>query len=124
MPLMLTYCISPIDPSKRRQFKQFINTEERLPTSEIITERGQPRPADWAKSYPPVKLSSDQCKTPKAEWKWINVAKKVDLVVNDEGTSSAAIKYGDTQLAVYHVPRRGFFATQQMCVLLSSNSLC
>jgi nitrite reductase (NAD(P)H) len=105
-----------LDPSKRRQFKQFINTDERLPSSEMITERGQRRPADWAKSYPPIKLSSDQVTTPKAEWTWFNVAKKSDLVVSGEGTSSAAIKYGDTQLAVYHVPRRGYYATQQMYV--------
>jgi nitrite reductase (NAD(P)H) len=28
---------------------------------------------------------------------------------------SAAIRYGDSQLAVFHVPDRGLFATQQMC---------
>ncbi|RXW14988.1 hypothetical protein EST38_g10867 [Candolleomyces aberdarensis] len=103
------------DPSKRKQFKQFINTDERLPQSEIIQERGQPRPADWSKSSPAVKLSTDQCRTPKSEWSWINVARKADLLVNEGGTSSAAVKYGDSQLAIYHVPRRGYYATQQMC---------
>jgi len=33
----------------------------------------------------------------------------------DAGTTSVAVKYGDTQLAVYHVPKRGYYATQQMC---------
>ncbi|KAF6764112.1 nitrite reductase [Ephemerocybe angulata] len=103
------------DPSKRKQFKQFVNTDERLPNSETIQERGQSRPADWAKSYPPVKLSTEQLNTPKSQWTWVNVARKADLVTSDEGTSSAAVKYGDTQLAVYHVPRRGYYATQQMC---------
>ena len=28
---------------------------------------------------------------------------------------SAAVKYGDSQLAIFHVPRRGYYATQQMC---------
>jgi nitrite reductase (NAD(P)H) len=27
---------------------------------------------------------------------------------------SAAVKYGDSQLAIFHVPRRGYFATQQV----------
>lgn len=107
------------DPSKRKQFKQFINTDERLPQSEIIQERGQPRPADWAKSFPAVKLSTDQCRTPKSNWSWINVARKADLLVNEGGTSSAAVKYGDSQLAIYHVPRRGYYATQQMYVFFT-----
>ena len=27
-------------------------------------------------------------------------------------TRSAAVKYGDTQLAIFHVPKRGYYATQ------------
>jgi len=27
---------------------------------------------------------------------------------------SAAVKYGDSQLAIFHVPRRGYFAVQQV----------
>ncbi|EAU81298.2 nitrite reductase [Coprinopsis cinerea okayama7 len=97
------------DPAKRKAFKQFVNTHETRPQSEMITERGQPRPADWAKSYPPVKLSTGQLATPKEEWKWVTLAQKADLLVNDEGTSSAAVKYGESQLAIYHVPRRGYY---------------
>jgi nitrite reductase (NAD(P)H) len=59
-------------------------------------------------------MSSEQCGTPKDKWTWITVARKADMQVNEEGTSSAAIKYGDSQLAIFHVPRRGYFATQQM----------
>ncbi|TFK21046.1 nitrite reductase [Coprinopsis marcescibilis] len=103
------------DPSKRKLFKQFVNTDERRAQSELIQDRGQTRPADWAKDYPPVKLSIDQLSTPKSEWSWISVARKSDMLINDEGTSSAAVKYGDSQLAIFHVPRRGFYATQQMC---------
>jgi len=33
----------------------------------------------------------------------------------DVGTTSAAAKYGDSQIAIFHIPRRGYFATQQMC---------
>ena len=106
------------DPAKRKQFKQFVNTDERRPQAEIITERGQQRPADWAKTYPGVKLSLDQLTTPKAEWKWIKVATKDDMMPTEAGTTSVAVKYGDTQLAVYHVPKHGYYSTQQMQVYM------
>lgn len=80
----------------------------------MITERGQQRPADWAKEYPGVKLTTDQLKTPQSEWQWIKVATKNDMMPTEVGTTSVAVKYGDTQLAVYHVPKRGYYATQQM----------
>lgn len=33
-----------------------------------------------------------------------------------ESTTSAAVRYGeDSQLAIFHVPGRGYYATQQMC---------
>jgi len=37
------------------------------------------------------------------------------MALSESGTTNVAVKYGDTQLAVYHVPKRGFYATQQMC---------
>jgi len=86
------------------------------PKRKLLTERGQQRPADWAKAYPGVKLSTDQLTTPKAEWKWIKVATKGDMMPTEAGTTSVAVKYGDTQLAVYHVPKRGYYSTQQMQV--------
>lgn len=106
--------IHDVDPVKRKQFKQFVNTDDRLPLAEVITERGQQRPADWAKAYPGVKLTLEQFTTPKAEWKWIKVASRDDMLLGDNSTTSVAVKYGDTQLAVYHVPKRGYYATQQM----------
>ncbi|KAJ6590581.1 nitrite reductase [Mycena vulgaris] len=103
------------DPTKRKQFKEFVNTEERGPQSEMITERGQQRPADWAKAYPPSKLTQDRLATPKSDWLWSTMVSKADMMPTDAGTTSVAVKYGETQLAVFHVPKRGYFATQQMC---------
>ncbi|KAJ7039841.1 NADPH nitrite reductase [Mycena alexandri] len=103
------------DPAKRKQFKQFVNTDERRSTSEMITERGQQRPADWAKAYSPVKLTQDRLVTPKSDWQWSTLVLKADMMPTDVGTTSVAVKYGETQLAVFHVPHRGYFATQQMC---------
>ena len=102
------------DPARRKQFKQFVNTSERVNGSELIEERGQRRPADWPKAFPPVSLTPDAISTPKSQWNWVKVAGKADLLPNDSGTTSAAIKYGETQLAIYHVPQRGYYATQQM----------
>ena len=35
------------DAEKRAWFRQFVNTDDTEPGIEIISERGQPRPADW-----------------------------------------------------------------------------
>ena len=37
------------NPERRKQFRQFANTHETVLGSELIIERGQKRPADWAK---------------------------------------------------------------------------
>jgi nitrite reductase (NAD(P)H) len=36
------------------------------------------------------------------------------MALSQNGITNVAVKYGDTQLAVYHVSKRGFYATQQM----------
>ncbi|KAF8843892.1 nitrite reductase [Paxillus ammoniavirescens] len=102
------------DPERKKQFRQFANTEERLSPMEVIHERGQQRPADWPKQLPPAKLRASQIATPKSEWQWRKLAAVQDLAPSNV-TTSAAVKYGDSQLAIFHVPNKGFFATQQMC---------
>ncbi|KAG8827851.1 hypothetical protein FRC19_011552 [Serendipita sp. 401] len=103
------------DLEKQKMFRQFVNTEETTPQIEQITERGQPRPADWPKAFPAVRIEEDEIKLPRSQWKWRQLAKVSDLMPTQEGVTSAAIKYGDTQLAIFHVPNKGYFATQQMC---------
>jgi len=103
------------DPARRLQFRQFVNTDERRPQTEVIKERGQERPADWPKESLPIKLHESDIVTHKSEWKWRNLATVHDLTPNTDATTSAAVKYGDSQLAIFHIPRRGYFATQQMC---------
>lgn len=39
------------DPEKRKQFQQFVNTEETESCIEVIHERGQQRPADWPSDF-------------------------------------------------------------------------
>ncbi|TFK51421.1 nitrite reductase [Heliocybe sulcata] len=103
------------DPNRRKQFRQFVNTDEARPQMEMIKERNQARPANWPKTFPPAKLHVSSIRTPKSEWKWREVAAVEDLTPTQAGTTSAAVKYGDSQLAIFHIPKRGYYATQQMC---------
>ncbi|KAG9119852.1 hypothetical protein FRC07_004917 [Ceratobasidium sp. 392] len=103
------------DPERRKEFRQFVNTDERQPQIEPIIERGQQRPADWPKAFPAIKFNESDIATPKEQWQWIPLAKTSDLRPTNEGTTSAVAKYGDTQIAIFSVPNRGYFASQQMC---------
>ncbi|GAA5999895.1 hypothetical protein JCM10207_005960 [Rhodosporidiobolus poonsookiae] len=99
-----------------KTFKQFANTPERRLNSELITERGQKRPADWPKEYPKQKFDHSQVQTPRSQWQYVKLAEVDDLSPTEENTTSCAVRYGeDTQLAIFHVPGRGYFCTQQMC---------
>jgi nitrite reductase (NAD(P)H) len=108
-----------------------LSQDERRPQTEVIKERGQERPADWPKESLPAKLHESAIVTPKSEWEWRNLATVHDLTPNTDATTwvpavlnplfhlifsarSAAVKYGDSQLAIFHIPRRGYFATQQV----------
>lgn len=104
------------DPLVRSKFRQFVNTPERREAVEIVDERGQHRAADWPKEFPSQKFKLASLPTPKSEWKWVPLATVSDLAPNDENTTSAAVRYGkDSQLAIFHVPHKGYYATQQMC---------
>ncbi|EMD41313.1 hypothetical protein CERSUDRAFT_146196 [Gelatoporia subvermispora B] len=103
------------EPERQKQFRQFVNSDERRAPVEQIIERGQKRPANWPKEFPSAHIRDGDIKTPKSQWKWRKLAKIHDLMPTDAGTTSAAVKYGDSQLAVFHVPRQGYYATQQMC---------
>lgn len=71
------------DQERQKQFRQFANTvrlplylsevflllaaqDERVPSIEPIVQRGQPRPANWAKSNPEVLLKQSDISTPKS----------------------------------------------------------
>ncbi|ELU36552.1 NADPH nitrite reductase [Rhizoctonia solani AG-1 IA] len=103
------------NPERRKQFRQFVNSDERQSQIEPIIERGQTRPADWPKEFPPVKFNESDIPSPKSQWSWQPLAKTSDMHPTPAGTTSAVAKYGDTQIAIFHVPGRGYFATQQMC---------
>ncbi len=105
------------DPEKRRLFKQFVNTDETEPTIEFVPQREQHRPADWTTDFVPAgSLTLRESRVGTSESrpgeKWVQVGKVWDFPVN----GGAAIKYGQTQIAVFNFASRNeWYATQNMC---------
>ncbi|KAF9919987.1 hypothetical protein FBU30_010292 [Linnemannia zychae] len=116
------------DPVRREQFRQFVNTDDTQEGIEFIEERGQRRPADWIKDngsnkvvqLPPSPVSpkldpfevTGSTESPVVlPKKWILVGKKADFGLD----SGRTIKYGDVQIAVFHLSDDSWYATQNMC---------
>ncbi|QDU50537.1 nitrite reductase large subunit NirB [Gimesia panareensis] len=104
------------NPAKRRLFEQFVNSDEHESSIELIPQRGQKRPVDWAPDFVP--LESLQDAEPPAPEKdespreWV----KVGVVSDFPAESGSTVKYGNSQLAVFNFQSRGdWFACQQMC---------
>ncbi|TWT58095.1 Nitrite reductase [NAD(P)H] [Thalassoglobus neptunius] len=108
------------DPEKRKRFRQFVNTDEEESCIEIVSERGQTRPADW----PGELVSLEQFQTleehqhhleesaTKPETRWTQVGTVDDFPVD----GGATIKYGKSQIAVFRFESRGeWYASQNMC---------
>lgn len=111
------------DPQRRQLFRQFVNSDEAELGIEIVTERGQNRPADWPKDgallqinplarSPSENGNGKQKPREDAQPQWIRVGRVADFPL--EG--GAAIKYGRVQIAVFHFTSRGeWYASQNMC---------
>jgi len=98
------------DPEKRRVFQQFANTDQTIePAVEKVEERGQQRPAYWAKDS----ALEDFKGTRWSNLTWqpmVEASKFADL---DTGSSQAVIR-GNTQLAIFKMKKK-YYASQQMC---------
>jgi nitrite reductase (NADH) large subunit len=99
------------DPEKRRLFKQFINTDETEPTIEFVQQREQHRPADWTTHFIPAsELTLRRPSASKEEW--VLVGKVWDFPAD----GGAAVRHGQTQIAVFNFASRGeWYACQNMC---------
>ncbi|HTI49983.1 MAG TPA: nitrite reductase large subunit NirB, partial [Planctomycetaceae bacterium] len=104
------------DPEKRRRFRQFVNSDETEPGIELVSQRGQSRPADW----PDELVSLEQFRArpiPGGEFgddsrRWTKVGVAGDFPID----GGATIKYGRSQIAVFNFASRGeWYATQNMC---------
>ncbi|MCJ1431471.1 hypothetical protein MMC27_000824 [Xylographa pallens] len=100
------------DPKLRANFTQFANTTATLPVMENVEDRGQTRPAYW----PHGKVTQDFRGTKWTSLTWQPMleasyfADKADL----PNGASAALKRGDTMLALFYLKGK-YYATQQMC---------
>src|SRR5690606_11504434 len=94
--------------------------DETEPTIEIISERGQQRPADWVSedvslyqieqwtTRPILKGDRQQLQ----QTRWVAVGHADDFPCD----GGATIKYGQVQIAVFNFASRGeWYACQQMC---------
>ncbi|KAJ5852487.1 uncharacterized protein N7529_011872 [Penicillium soppii] len=100
------------DPKRRKVFQQFANTDETVENVEVVQERSQQRPTYWPK---------DSDATPQDfkghQWSsvsWQPVVRADHFSDEPPQVSSANVKRGDTQLAVFKIKGK-FYATQQMC---------
>ncbi|KAK5999166.1 Nitrite reductase [Cladobotryum mycophilum] len=94
------------DPERQKAFRQFDNTPEEVETVEVIVEREQTRPTYWSKDSANEDFKNHQW----SELTWQPMIKTSHF---DE-FSSAQVKRGDTQLAIFRVKGK-YYATQQMC---------
>ncbi|KAL8719556.1 MAG: hypothetical protein Q9225_003455 [Loekoesia sp. 1 TL-2023] len=96
-------------PERRKAFQQFGNTAETQETVEKVEERGQSRPAYWPKES----TTEDFRGTKWSSLSWQPMI-EVDKFVDAPTGSSANVKRGDTQLAIFKIKGK-WYATQQMC---------
>lgn len=124
------------DPERRKWFRQFVNTPDTEPDIEIVSERGQLRPADWPKEL--VQLTglgpsaangsrhspgngqprhshtapNGQGRPRPSETRWVKVGRTDDFPVD----GGATVKYGHVQIAVFRFASRDqWYACQNMC---------
>ncbi|RAH78241.1 nitrite reductase NiiA [Aspergillus japonicus CBS 114.51] len=95
------------DPKRRKHFQQFANTDETVETVEVIKERGQERPTYWSKEPAKADFKGHQ-------WSGLSWQPMIKADYFSDGITSANLKRGDTQLAVFKIKGK-FYATQQMC---------
>jgi len=97
------------DPERRKAFQQFDNTKETVDTMEKVEERGQQRPTYWAKDS----VTEDFRDTKWSTLAWQPIIESKSFTDKPTG-SSANVKRGDTQLAIFKIKGK-WYATQQMC---------
>ena len=100
------------DPELASKFGQFANTDEKLPTMEDVEERGQTRPAYWAKDPCTVDFKTHRWSS--TAWQPLLEASYFDAAPQQPGGMAAAVKRGDTMLALFKAKGK-LYCTQQMC---------
>jgi nitrite reductase (NADH) large subunit len=105
------------DPEKRRFFRQFANTDEVESGVEIVTERGQSRPANWPTDFVPLDRLTPASSTTTsdardADTSWVRVGSVDDFPID----GGRAVKHGSAQIAVFRFASKGeWYACQNTC---------
>jgi nitrite reductase (NADH) large subunit len=109
------------DPEKRRRFRQFVNSDETEPCIELVSERGQCRPADWPSEFVSLEqfrlldgrsLGETGVRCQVSGVRWVAVGNADDFPID----GGVTVKYGKSQIAVFNFASRGqWYATQNMC---------
>lgn len=98
------------DPARRKAFRRFANSDENQePVVEKVHERGQSRPAYWAKES----ALDDFKGTRWSSLTWQPVVEASKFPNIETGCSQNVIR-GGTQLAIFKV-RGKYYCSQQMC---------
>lgn len=98
------------NPERRKFFQQFDNTSETVETVEVIKERDQQRPTYWPKDSATEDFRGHQW----SSLSWQPVIKVDHFSDESPQMSSANVKRGDTQIAIFKMKGK-YYATQQMC---------
>ncbi|KAK5662065.1 hypothetical protein OQA88_10179 [Cercophora sp. LCS_1] len=102
------------NPVIAAKFKQFANTDDTLETMEVETDRSQQRPVMWARDSVTTDFKGLRERWSSTAWQPVLEAAYFAGADSMPNGLSAAIKRGDTQLAVWRI-RGKYYATQQMC---------
>lgn len=95
------------NPEKRDRFRHYAGEQKASPPVEMVIERGQTHPIAW-----PAVSATGKFHLPVTQRSWVKLA-EVNAVPEEGGT---AVKYGNTQLAVFYFKSKNqWFATQNMC---------
>ncbi|PWY81244.1 nitrite reductase NiiA [Aspergillus eucalypticola CBS 122712] len=98
------------NPKRRKYFQQFANTNDTVDTVEVIKERDQQRPTYWPSEPAKEDFKGHQW----SSLSWQPIIKADYFSDGSPQMSSANLKRGDTQLAIFKVKGK-YYATQQMC---------
>ncbi|RYP76499.1 hypothetical protein DL771_001733 [Monosporascus sp. 5C6A] len=102
------------DPAIAAKFRQFANTDEALEGVETEKDRDQSRPVYWPRDAAAEDFAGLRDRWSSTSWQPVIEASYFAGADDTPNGISAAIKRGDTQLALWRIKGR-YYATQQMC---------
>lgn len=95
------------NPELQNKFRHFANAQDQDSSIEFVDDRGHRRPSDWLKDD-----TQERIQLPVVQTSWV----KIGAVSDFPRDAGMAIKYGNTQIAVFNFTSRGqWYAVQNEC---------